>query len=102
MKQIKKIFPFFMCIVFVMGLVSACGKEVDDKDVSSSGLSSYQNKDESDLSDNKDNKGFGGDAINSDSKIPVIRIHLITIRLMRILNRAAAMLLQITETVIQH
>lgn len=50
MKQIKKIFPFFMCIVFVMGLVSACGKEVDDKDVSSSDLSSYQNKDESDLS----------------------------------------------------
>lgn len=68
MKQIKKIFPFLMCIVFVMGLVSACGKEVDDKDVSSSDSSSYQNKDESDLSDNKDNSGFGGDAINYDGK----------------------------------
>ncbi|MDE6150300.1 MAG: peptidylprolyl isomerase [Ruminococcus sp.] len=70
MKHIKKIIPFLVCIVFVMGIVSACGKDVDDKDMSSTDSSSIVSSDTdgSDLSDEKNNSGLGGDALISDSK----------------------------------
>lgn len=71
MKNIKKIFSFIVCMVFVVVLVSSCGKDVNDKDVSSADLNSSVSSDSngSDAEDESvNNKESGGDALTSDKK----------------------------------
>lgn len=48
MKNMKKIFSFIVCMVFVVVLVSSCGKDVKDKDSSSSYLNSSVSSDSND------------------------------------------------------
>lgn len=69
MKNMKKIFSFIVCMVFVVVLVSSCGKDVKDKDSSSSYLNSSVSSDSNDsdaADENVNSKESGGDALTSD------------------------------------
>lgn len=65
MKNAKRILPFLVCLVFVIGLMSSCGKDVNDKDISanssetSSGVSVSSDDSAGDSADSSEDKNSG-------------------------------------------